>query len=250
MKVLVTVKSVTDPDVKVRIKPDGSGVVTEGIDFKANPFDEIAVEEAIRLVEKHKGEVVVVSIGPKTVTKQMRTALAMGAHRGIRVEAEDDKLDGLLTARILQKVVEMEKPDVVLLGKQAVDGDSNQVGQILGHFLGYPQATFASKVDVEGGAATVVREVDGGLESIKVTLPAIITADLRLNEPRYASLPGIMKAKRKKIAQLTLDKLGLAGVEPKVRVVAYETPPAREGGRAVASVEELVQCLKEEAKVI
>ena len=250
MKVLVTVKSVTDPDVKVRIKPDGSGIVTEGMDFKANPFDEIAVEEAIRLVEKHKGEVVVVSIGPSTVTKQMRTALAMGAHRGIRVEATDEQLDGLLTARVLQKVVEMEKPDVVLLGKQAVDGDSNQVGQILAHFLGYPQATFASKVDIAGTEATVLREVDGGMETVQVTLPAIITADLRLNEPRYASLPGIMKAKRKKIAELTLDGLGLAGVAPKVRVVAFEAPATRQGGRKVGSVEELVQCLKEEAKVI
>lgn len=250
MKILVTVKRVTDPDVKVRLRPDGSGIVTEGMEFKANPFDEIAVEEAIRLIEKHKGEIVVASIGPSAATKEIRTALAMGATRGIRVEATDEQLDSLLTARILQKLVEMEKPDIVLLGKQAVDGDSNQVAQILAYFLGMPQACFVSKVEVAGIRATVVREVDGGLESISVSLPAVITADLRLNEPRYASLPGIMKAKRKKIQTLSLGDLGLEGQGPKVRIVAYETPPTRAGGKTVGSVEELVDLLKNEAKAI
>ncbi len=250
MKILVTVKRVTDPDVKVRIKPDGTGIVTEGMEFKANPFDEIAVEEAIRIVEKQGGEVVVVSIGPAEATKEIRTALAMGGTRGILVDATDDRLDGLLTARILQKLVEREKPDLILMGKQAVDGDSNQVGQILAQFLGLPQACFASKVEVAGASARVVREVDGGLETLEVTLPAVVTADLRLNEPRYASLPGIMKAKRKKIDTFSLKDLGLDGHAPKVRMVGYTAPAARQGGRKVASVEALLDALKNEAKVI
>ncbi|MBM4318966.1 MAG: electron transfer flavoprotein subunit beta/FixA family protein [Deltaproteobacteria bacterium] len=250
MKILVTVKRVTDPDSKVKIKPDGTGIVTEGVEFKANPFDEIAVEEALRLVEKHKGEVVVVSIGPGDATKEIRTALAMGANRGILVDARDEDLDGLLTASILQKLFEKEKPDLIILGKQAVDGDSNQVGQILAYKLGLPQACFASKVVVEGNRATVTREVDGGLETLSVSLPAVITADLRLNEPRYASLPGIMKAKKKPIENLTLAALGLAGVKPKIKMLRFETPPARKGGRKVGSVEELVALLKSEAKVI
>jgi len=250
VKILVTVKRVTDPDAKVKIKPDGTGIITEGIEYKANPFDEIAVEEALRLTEKSGGEVVVVSIGPAEATKELRTALAMGAHRGSLVDARDEGLDSLLTARILQKLVAKEQPDLVLLGKQAVDGDSNQVGQILACLLGLPQACFASKIVLEGGRAVVTREVDGGLETLSVPLPAVVTADLRLNEPRYASLPGIMKAKKKPIATLPLESLGLAGVAPKVRIRGYAAPPARKGGRKVASVEELVDLLKNEAKVI
>lgn len=243
-------KRVTDPDTKVKIKPDGTGIVTEGMEFKANPFDEIAVEEALRLVEKHKGEVVVGSIGPPEATKEIRTALAMGADRGVLVDARDEDLDGLLTARILQKIAEKEKPDLILIGKQAVDGDSNQVGQILASRMGLPQACFASKVEVEGNRATVTREVDGGLETLAVSLPAVITADLRLNEPRYASLPGIMKAKKKPIENLTMAALGLAGEKPKIRMVRFEAPPVRKGGRKVGSVEELVTLLKNEAKVL
>jgi electron transfer flavoprotein beta subunit len=250
VKILVTVKRVTDPDTKVRLKPDGTGIITEGVEFKANPFDEIAVEEALRIIEKQKGEVVVASIGPPEATKEIRTALAMGATRGILVESRDEDLDSLLVARILQKLVEKEKPDLIILGKQAVDGDSNQVGQILAQVLGLPQACFASKVEIDGTRAKVTREVDGGSETLSVSLPAVVTADLRLNEPRYASLPGIMKAKKKPIESLTLAALGLAGQGPKVRVVGYEAPPTRKGGRKVASVEELVALLKNEAKVL
>ncbi len=256
MKILVTVKRVTDPDVKVRIKPDGTGIVTEGMEFKANPFDEIAVEAAIQLVAKNKGEIVVVSMGPEEATKEIRTALAMGATgkiknlRGIRVDVTDDQLDSLLAAKALQKIIEKESPDLVIMGKQAVDGDSNQVGQILAEYLGWPQATFASDIQIDGSSAKVVREVDGGLETIQVPLPAIITADLRLNEPRYASLPGIMKAKRMKIQTVTMKDLGLDGAAPKVKVVAFETPPTRSGGKRVESVDQLVELLKNEAKVI
>jgi electron transfer flavoprotein beta subunit len=267
VKILCTVKRVTAPEAKIKVKPDGSGIVEEGIDFKPNPFDEIAVEEALRLVAKHGGEVVVVSVADPVPTKEIRTTLAMGADRAVAVLAHDDGLDSLLVAKILAKVHEQESPDLWILGKQAIDGDSNQVGQMLAGLTGLPQATFASKeetldseleksgapaivVSEDGARATVMREVDGGIETLDVPLPAVVTADLRLNLPRYASLPGIMKAKRKEIRELTLDELGLAGEQPRLRVTAYEPPPTRPSGVLVESVSELVDKLKNEAKVL
>ena len=265
MKILVTVKRVTDPDANIKVKSDGSGVAVEGIDLKPNPFDEIAVEEALRLAKAHGGEVVVVSIGDPTPTKEIRTGLAMGGNRGIAVAAQDDALDALLVARILAKLHEKESPDLWLLGKQAVDGDSNQVGQMLAGLLDLPQATFGSKTDslesdaekkqqpgveIADGRAKVVREVDGGLETVEVPLPAVITTDLRLNQPRYASLPGIMKAKRKKIDEYSMADLGLEGEAPRLKIVGYEEPAARAGGVLVETVDELMDKLANEAKVI
>ena len=265
MKILVTVKRVTDPDANIKVKSDGSGVAVEGIDLKPNPFDEIAVEEALRLTKAHGGEVVVVSVGDPVPTKEIRTGLAMGGDRGIAVVAPDDALDALLVARILAKLHDEESPDLWLLGKQAVDGDSNQVGQMLAGLLDLPQATCGSKtasleseeekgkvpgVVVADGRATVVREVDGGLETLEVPLPAVVTTDLRLNQPRYASLPGIMTAKRKKIDEYSLADLGLEGETPRLRVVGYEQPPARAGGVLVESVDELMDKLTNEAKVL
>lgn len=262
MKILVTVKRVTDYERKVKIKPDGSGFEMEGMNFVPNPFDEIAVEEALRLTKAHGGEVVVVSIGDKDATQQIRQALAMGAQRGILVTAGE--LDSDAVARVLQKLVEKESPDLVIMGKQATDDDANQAGQLLAGYLGWPQATFASKteglesaeekaqkpgVKVDGEWAEVAREADGGLEVIKVKLPAVVTTDLRLNHPRFASLPGIMKAKKKKIEEIAVDSLGV-DVTPKVRVLKYEEPPERQAGQTVADVDELVNKLKNEAKVI
>lgn len=249
MKILVTVKEVTDYEAKIKLKPDGSGIEMDGVELKLNPFDENAIEAGLVLQEAHGGEVVLVSIGNEGVATRIRTGLAMGADRGIHVLAEDRLLDGDLVARILAKIVERETPDVVLLGKQAVDGDSNQVGQLLAGYLGLPQATFASKIEIDGGSASVMREVDGGLETISVTLPAVFTADLRLNEPRYASLPGIMKAKRKPIEQLSVDDLGV-DTTLKVRTVKLEYPPSRQAGVMVDSVDELINKLKNEAKVL
>ena len=265
MKILVTVKRVTDPDAKIKVRSDGSGVAVEGIDLKPNPFDEIAVEEALRLAKVHGGEVVVVSVGDPIPTKEIRTGLAMGGDRGIAVIAPDEALDSLLVARILAALHAKESPDLWLLGKQAVDGDSNQVGQMLAGLLDLPQATFASKTDnlesenekkqvpgveIADGRARVVREVDGGLETLEVPLPAVVTTDLRLNQPRYASLPGIMKAKRKQIDEYSLADLGLDGEKPRLRIVGYEEPPARAGGVVVESVDELMDKLANEAKVI
>ncbi|MCA9549423.1 MAG: electron transfer flavoprotein subunit beta/FixA family protein [Myxococcales bacterium] len=262
MKILVTVKRVTDYERKVKIKPDGSGFETEGMNFVPNPFDEIAVEEALRLTKEHGGDVVVVSIGPNDATQQIRQALAMGAQRGILVQAGE--LDSDAVARVLQKLVEKENPDLVLMGKQATDDDANQAGQLLAGYLGWPQATFASKteglesaeekaqkpgVKVADGWASVAREADGGIETIKVQLPAVITTDLRLNHPRFASLPGIMKAKKKPIEEIPVASLGV-DITPKVRVLKYEEPPARLAGVKVADVDELVNKLKNEAKVI
>lgn len=246
MKILTTVKRVTDPDMKIKIKPDGSGVVTEGVEYKMNSFDEYGVEESIRVKEEHGGEVVVVSVGEDASTKEIRTALAMGADRGVLVETDAD-LDSDAVARLIAEVVKKEAPDIILMGKQAVDSDRNQAGQMLAAYLGWPQATFAFELDIDGGWATVGREVDGGTSTKRVKLPAIVTADLRLNEARYASLPGIIKAKRKKIERFTPEDLGV-DITPKVNVLNYEAPPEREAGQIVEDVDELITKLREEAK--
>lgn len=248
MKILVTVKRVLDYNAKPKVKPDGSGVVTEGQTMIVNPFDEIAVEEALRLKEKHGGEVVAVSIGSKECTQQLRSALAMGADRGILV-VQDGWVDSDGVARILRALFDQEKPDLVLMGKQAIDDDSNQAGQLFAHYAGLGQACFASKVEFADGKFTVTREVDGGLETVAVPTPALITADLRLNTPRYASLPGIMKAKKKEVKEFTAKDLGV-DLAPKVKVVKLEEPKARQAGQTVPDVPTLVKKLKEEAKAI
>ena len=248
MKVLVPVKRVIDYNVKVRVKADGTGVDLANVKMSMNPFDEIAVEEAIRLKEAGKAdEVVVVSIGVKQAQETLRTALAMGADRAILVVAADDvhnDIEPLAVAKILAKVVEEEQPQIVLAGKQAIDNDMNATGQMLSALLGWSQATFASEVDVDGDAAVVTREVDGGLQTIKVNLPAIITTDLRLNEPRYASLPNIMKAKKKPLDEKTAADYGV-DVTPRLEVVKTSEPPVRQAGIKVESVDELVTKLKE-----
>ncbi len=248
MKILTTVKRVTDPDMKVRIQPDQSGIVTEGVEYKMNSFDEYGVEEAITLKEAHGGEVVVVSIGPGAATKELRTAMAMGADRAILVETDAD-LDSDAVARVLAEVVGREEPDVIIMGKQAVDSDRSQTPQILGSYLNWPQATFAYKVEIEDGWAVVGREVDGGTATKRIKLPGIISADLRLNEPRYASLPGIMKAKRKPLETLTPDDLGV-DIAPKVKVLNYEAPEERGAGEMVDDVDDLINRLKDEARVV
>jgi len=251
VKILVAVKRVPDPETVVKIAPDGVGITTDNVKWVINPFDEIAIEEGLRLKEKVSGtEVVLVSIGQKAAQEQLRTGLAMGADRAILV-LSDQALEPLAVARVLQKLVEQEKPELVLLGKQAIDDDSNCAGQMLAELLGWPQATFASKVEVGGDqrSTKVTREVDGGLETLNIPLPAIVTADLRLNEPRYASLPGIMKARKKELKEIPVADLGV-DVAPKARIVKLETPPKRTGGRKVGSVQELVKVLHNEAKVI
>ncbi len=265
MKILVTVKRVPDPNATIKVKPDGTGIVTENLKYVINPFDEIAIEEALRLKDKSGGaEVVLVSLGEKVSSEQLRTGLAMGADRAILVLAEQ-ALDSLAVARIFEKIVRDEKADLVLMGKQAIDDDANQTGQMVAALLGWTQATFASKADsldsenekkgVPGivlSAATgaqVVREVDGGLETIEIPLPAVITVDLRLNTPRYASLPGIMKARKKELKEIPAASLGV-DLTPKLKVLKLEPPPKRQAGRKVGSVEELVQVLHTEAKVI
>lgn len=250
MKILVTAKRVLDPETKIRVKPDKTGVVTDGVKYVVNPFDEIAVEEALRFREKLGGEVVVVSIGPSEVSQQIRQAMAMGADRGILVKT-DVQADSEVVARCLVKVFDLEKPDIVVMGKQAVDGDSNQAGQLLAEYLGVAQACFASKITVSEDRknARVVREVDGGLETIDVKLPAVVTADLRLNEPRYPSLPLIMKAKTKPLKEMTTQQLGVE-VKPVVKVLGLEEPSSRKAGQIVPDVQTLVKKLKEEAKVI
>jgi len=249
VKILVTAKRVTDPDAKIRVKPDGTGIETAGLEYKLNPFCENAIEAAVSLVEKHGGEAVAVTIGGPEVEQNLRTALAMGCERAIRVDLSDEALDSDLAARILAKVFEAEKPDLFLLGKQAVDGDSNQVTQLLAEYLGLPQACFISKIAIEGSEAVVTREVDGGLESIAVTLPAIVSADLRLNTPRLPTLPNVLKAKRKPIQVLAPGALGV-DVSLKVVTERYEAPPQRKGGIQVKTVEELVDKLVNEAKAI
>ncbi|RAL22238.1 hypothetical protein DL240_10315 [Lujinxingia litoralis] len=248
MKILTTVKRVTDPDMKVKIKPDQSGVVTDGVEYKMNSFDEYGVEEAIKLKEAHGGEIVVVSVGPSSATKEIRTAMAMGADRGILVET-DAELDSDAVARVLAEVVRRESPDIIVMGKQAVDSDRNQTGQILASYLDYPQATFAYSLEVADGWATVGREVDGGTATKRVKLPAIITADLRLNEPRYASLPGIMKAKRKPLETLSPSDLGV-DIANKVNVLLFEAPEEREAGEIVEDIDTLIDRLKNKAKVL
>ncbi len=250
MKIVVPIKPVPNPDEKVKIKGDGSGVALDNVKMVVNPFCEIAVEEALRIREKRNGEVVIVTVGPKDREPQVRTALAMGADRAVLVEAAPG-LDSLAVAKALAKVVADEKPDLVLMGKQSVDDDANQVGQIVSALLSWPQATFASKIELsdDGKKATVTREVDGGLETIEVALPAVVTSDLRLNEPRYASLPGIMKAKKKEIKVIPLASLGVE-TSSRVRVLSYAAPKARQGGGRVADVAELVARLRNEAKVL
>lgn len=246
MKILVAVKRVIDFNVKVRVKADQSDVDLNNVKMALNPFCEIAVEEAIRLKEQGIAEeVVVVSIGPKTVQEQIRTALALGADRGIQIETETMP-DSLEVAKLLKNVVEAEQPNLVILGKQAIDTDNNQTGQMLSALTGYPQGTFASKVVIADGAAQVTREVDGGLQTVKIQLPAIVTTDLRLNEPRYASLPNIMKAKRKPLEVQPAGELAQSTIE----LVKVEAPAERSAGIKVADVAELVEKLKNEAKVI
>ena len=249
MKVLVPVKRVVDYNVKIRVKADGSGVELANVKMSMNPFDEIAVEEAIRLKEKGKAsEIVAVSIGPDKAQETLRTALAMGADRAILVKT-DVTCEPLAVAKLLKAVVEKESPELVILGKQAIDDDSNQTGQMLGALLGWPQGTFAYKLEFGEGAIDVTREVDGGLQTVSLKLPAIVTTDLRLNEPRYASLPNIMKAKKKPLDALSAEELGV-DVTPKLKVLKTAEPPGRSAGVKVGSVSELVQKLKSEAGVI
>lgn len=249
MKILVPVKRVVDYNVKIRVKPDGSGVDLANVKMSMNPFDEIAVEEALRLREAGKAtEVVAVSIGPAKAEETLRTALAMGADRAILIEAEGT-VEPLSVAKILKGVAEAESPDMMILGKQAIDDDANQTGQMLSALLGWSQATFASKVEIGDGSANVTREVDGGLQTISVKLPAIVTTDLRLNEPRYASLPNIMKAKKKPLDKKTPGDFGV-DVAARLEVLKTEEPGGRKAGVKVGSVAELVDKLKNEAGVL
>jgi len=265
VKILVTAKRVEDPESKIKVKADGSGIVQEGLKYKINPFDEIAVEEGLRLAAKHGGDVVVVSIGGKEVQEQLRHALAMGATKAVWVN-HPGALDPMSAAALLKAVAEREKPDLAILGKQSIDDDQNQTGQYLAEWLGWSQATFGSKVEsleseqekaktpaiqiaADGKSAQVVREVDNGLSTLNVTLPAVVTTDLRLNLPRYASLPGIMKAKSKPIEELTPAGLGVDATT-QVEVVKMSAPPPRKAGIKVGDVQELFTKLKNEAKVI
>lgn len=249
MKILTTVKRVVDPDAKVRLNSDNSGLVTDGLEAKMNAFDSYGVEEAIKLKEAHGGEVIVVSVGDSAATKEIRTALAMGGDRGILVEADMSEIDPKGVADILAAVIEKEQPDIVLMGKLSVDSENNQVGQRVAAKLGWPQATFAFTCEVADGWATVGREVDGGTANVRVKCPCIVTADLRLNEPRYASLPGIMKAKRKPIEELTPDDLGVE-LEPQLVIQGYSLPPARAAGEIVEDVDQLIDRLQNTAKVL
>ncbi|MCA0901528.1 electron transfer flavoprotein subunit beta/FixA family protein [Microbulbifer agarilyticus] len=249
MKVLVAVKRVVDYNVKVRPKADGSDVDIANVKMSINPFCEIAVEEAVRLKEKGvASEIVVVSMGPKQCQEQIRTALALGADRGIQVET-DAELQPLAVAKCLKAIVDKEEPQLVILGKQSIDGDNNQTGQMLAALTGMGQGTFASEVNIEGESVKVTREIDGGLQTVELTLPAVVTTDLRLNEPRYASLPNIMKAKRKPLDVTTPDELGV-DIAPRTKTLKVEPPAERQAGIKVADVAELVEKLKSEAKVI
>ncbi len=244
MKILVPVKRVVDFNVKVRVKADGSGVDTASVKMSMNPFDEIAVEEAIRLKEAGKADqVIAVSVGPAQAMETIRTALAMGADRGILVRT-DEAVEPLGVARVLKALAEKEGPGLVILGKQAIDGDNNQTGQMLAALLGWAQGTFASRVEIGDGEVTVTREVDGGLQTVRLKTPAIVTTDLRLNEPRYASLPNIMKAKKKPVDETTPEALG-ADISPRLRVVKTSEPAQRQAGIKLGSVPELVGKLKE-----
>ena len=249
MKILVPVKRVVDYNVKIRVRPDGSGVELANIKMSMNPFDEIAVEEAIRQKEAGKAtEIVAVSIGPQQASETIRTALAMGADRGILVKT-DGAIEPLAVAKILKSIVDAEKPGLVILGKQAIDDDSNQTGQMLAALLGWSQGTFASKLVLDGDSVSVTREVDGGLQTVKLKAPAIVTTDLRLNEPRYASLPNIMKAKKKPIDEKAPSDYGV-DVTPRLQVVTTAEPAGRKSGAKVGSVAELVSKLKDEAGVL
>jgi len=243
MKLLVPVKRVIDYNVKPRVKPDGSGVDLANVKMSMNPFDEIAVEEAIRLKEKGAAtEIVAVSIGPAKAQETLRTALAMGADRAILV-VTDQEVEPLAIAKILRKIADEEQPGMIILGKQAIDDDSNQTGQMLAALLGWSQGTFASKVEIDDGSVNVTREVDGGLETVRLKLPAIVTTDLRLNEPRYATLPNIMKAKSKPLVQKTPEELGV-DIAPRLATVQVREPSKREAGIKLASVDELIDRLK------
>ena len=249
MKILVPVKRVVDHNVKIRVKPDGTGVDLANVKMSMNPFDEIAVEQAIRMKEAGQAsEIVAVSVGPAQAQEVLRTALAMGADRAILILAEG-RVEPLAVAKILQKVAQAEAAGLVILGKQAIDDDCNQTGQMLSALLGWSQATFASKIDLAEGKAIVTREIDSGLQQIEVSLPAVVTADLRLNEPRYASLPNIMKAKKKPLVQQTPEELGV-DIAPRLRVLRVEEPGTRATGIKVATVAELLDKLKTEAAVI
>ncbi|MBB4277619.1 electron transfer flavoprotein subunit beta/FixA family protein [Rhizobium mongolense] len=249
MKILVPVKRVVDYNVKIRVKPDGTGVELANVKMSMNPFDEISVEEALRLKEAGKAEeVVVVSIGPAKAEETLRTALAMGADRAILVET-DETVEPLAVAKILKGVADAEKPGLIIVGKQAIDDDSNQTGQMLAALLGTAQATFASKIEITDGKATVTREVDGGLQTIDIKLPAVVTTDLRLNEPRYASLPNIMKAKKKPLDKKVPADFGVS-TTPRLKVLKTEEPSGRKAGVKVKSVAELVEKLKTEAGLL
>jgi electron transfer flavoprotein beta subunit len=249
LKIIVPIKRVVDYNVKVRVRPDGTGVDTANVKMSMNPFDEIAVEEAVRLKEKGTAtEIVAVSCGVAACQETLRTALALGADRAILVQA-DTELQPLAVAKLLRAVVEKESPGLVILGKQAIDDDANQTGQMLAALVDWPQATFASKIDVAESKAIVKREVDGGLETVEVALPAVVTTDLRLNEPRYATLPNIMKAKKKPLETLTPETLGV-DVSPRLKTLRVSEPPKRKGGGRVADVKELVAKLRTEAKVL
>ncbi len=250
-KILVPVKRVVDYNVKIRVKPDGSGVETNNVKMSMNPFDEIAVEEAIRLREagdKGVEEIVAISIGPQKAQETLRTALAMGADRAILIKT-DEMVEPLGVAKTLKAVIEKEQPELVILGKQAIDDDCNQTGQMLAALLGWPQATFASKIEAVNGGLHVTREVDGGLQTLSMPLPAIVTTDLRLNEPRYASLPNIMKAKKKPLEELAPADLGV-DLAPRLKVLKTAEPPERQGGVKVESVQELIDKLRNEARVL
>ncbi|PXX94764.1 electron transfer flavoprotein subunit beta/FixA family protein [Halomonas sp. LBP4] len=249
MKILVAVKRVIDYNVKIRVKPDHSDVDLTNVKMALNPFCEIAVEEAVRLKERGvASEVVAVTVGPKAAQEQLRTALALGADRAVHVQT-DERVESLAVAKLLAKVVEEEQPGLTILGKQAIDSDNNQVGQMLAALTGLPQGTFASEVVIENDKAQVTREIDGGLQTVELTLPAIVTTDLRLNEPRYAKLPDIMKAKKKPLAVTTPADLGVE-IQSRVTLLKVESPAERQGGIKVGSVDELVDKLKNEAKVL
>ncbi|GIX26241.1 MAG: electron transfer flavoprotein subunit beta [Burkholderiales bacterium] len=249
MKILVPVKRVVDYNVKVRVKADGTGVETANVKMSMNPFDEIAMEEAVRLKEAGKAaEIVAVSLGVAQCQETLRTALAMGADRALLVETSAE-LQPLAVAKLLKAIVEREQPGLVILGKQAIDDDANQTGQMLAALLGWPQGTFASKVELGEGRVRVTREIDGGLETVELQLPAVVTTDLRLNEPRYVTLPNIMKAKKKPLEAFTPEALGV-DVTPRLKVLKVQEPPKRKGGVRVADAKELVHRLKHEAKVV
>ncbi|MDA7472180.1 electron transfer flavoprotein subunit beta/FixA family protein [Candidatus Pelagibacter ubique] len=249
MKILVAVKRVIDYNVQIRVKEDGTGIVTDNVKMSTNPPDDNAIEEAVKIKEAGKAtEIVAVTIGEEKAQETVRKALAVGADRGIHVKVEG-VVEPLAVAKILQKIVDKEKPDLVFMGKQAIDDDCNQTGQMLSALLNWPQATFASKIDIKNKKLEIIREIDEGLETIEVNVPAVVTCDLRLNEPRYASLPNIMKAKKKPIDQMTAADLGVDAT-PRVQQIKVEEPPKRKAGIKVSSVAELVQKLKNEAKVI